>query len=292
MESWLHLASLLAGETADAALPAALEDFHRAGRSAWPELAPLPATDLVAHLAFHLPPGVDRVAHLRSLVAEDLYLACACLVGLPGALAPFVERFLGRVPAFLAHLQPTPAFAEEITRRLRERLLVAGPGHRPRIADYPGKGALLSWLRICAVRVALAHRDDAGAFYRPPANDDDVFDELAVSGSLELQRVRARHGPALIADLRHAQTLLSASERALLRRWFGAGENTERLAATLRLDRTGAARQVVAARQTLYDTTWQLLRQRLAPAPSDTAGLALALHDQLNVSLSELLMRD
>src|SRR5262245_16070436 len=84
-----------------------LATMFAAGRARWPAVALAPE-DFAAHLAMLVPPDADPVAHLRQLVAEDLYLACACLRDVPGAVAAFDAQYLAGVPAFVAHVDRRP----------------------------------------------------------------------------------------------------------------------------------------------------------------------------------------
>jgi RNA polymerase sigma-70 factor (ECF subfamily) len=280
MASWESLAAVAGGEE----LAGVLRELYQAGRTRWSALPPLPPEDFVAHVAIHLPPDVDRAAHLRGLAAEDLYLACACAQGLPGAAAVFDTELVSRVPGYIARIDRSPAFADEITQVVRERLLVRRDGAPPRIADYAGRGALASWLRVIAVRAALDRR---------PADDDDddcaALDQLAADTAPELAVLRTRHAAAMTAALRDAVAALTPEQRVILRMYFASGQSTEQIAAVLRVNRSTAARRLVAARQAVFDETHRRLRAELPLTTDEFASLARALHDQLDVSLSGLL---
>src|SRR5262249_39146452 len=57
----------------------------------------------------------------------DLSLACACARGDARALAVFDATVLREVPRYVAHVDASPAFADDVCQRLRERLFVANP---------------------------------------------------------------------------------------------------------------------------------------------------------------------
>jgi RNA polymerase sigma-70 factor len=263
----------------------ALEAMHRAGRARWPQLT-LPAEELAAHLAMLAPPDGDRLAWMRSLVAEDLYLACACLTAVPGAVEAFDACYLSRVGSFVFRIDDSPAFADEIRQVLRERLLVRRSDAPPRIANYSGRGALMVWVRVSAVRAALDLRQRPEEARR---GDQELLDELASEPAPELDLLRARHSEALAAALKQAVASLPPEQRVILRMYFASGQNTQHIAAALRVDRSTAARRLVAARQAVFDETRRLLQLQLPIATDEFASLARALHDQLNVSLSGLL---
>jgi RNA polymerase sigma-70 factor len=255
------------------------------GSARWPDITLDPA-DFAAHLAMHMPPDVDRTAHIASL-AEDLFLACACALSIPRALNIFDQEYMPRVAVYVSHIDPTPSFADEMRQLLRERLLAPRPGGRPRIAEYSGRGALAAWLRIAAVRVALNHRARPDEARR--TDDEAVLDQLSTEAAPELQVLRARHLPALEGALRQAVAQLGAEQRVILRMYFASGHSTERIATALRVNRSTAARRLVAAREAVFAETRRLLQEQLPLLTEEFASFARALHDQLNISLSQLL---
>jgi RNA polymerase sigma-70 factor (ECF subfamily) len=290
MDEWLELASELtvAGlSTAELhALADGLRALYQAGRARWSSLPPLPPVELATHLALHLSPDEDRLTQLRALVAEDLYLACACAIDLPGAVAAFDEAYLSRVPAFVARVDPSPAFADEIRQILRERLLVRRPDRPPRIAEYAGRGALMKWMRVVAVRTALDQRTSA---FEARRSDDELADELAVEATPELALLHAAHAPALAAALRSAVANLAPEQRVILRLYFAAGQTVDEIAATLVTTRSTASRRLIAAREAVYQETRRILSAELPLNTEEFASLAGALGAELDVSLRSLL---
>jgi RNA polymerase sigma-70 factor (ECF subfamily) len=287
MNDWGELAASL-GWSADAAeLEACLRTMYDAGRARFAALPPLEAADFVAHLALHTPPDGDRIAHLKSLVAEDLYLACACLTEVPGAIEAFDAQYLTRVSGFIAHIDNSPAFADELRQQLRESLLVRRQDRAAPIADYSGRGAMMVWVRISAVRAALRHRRRPEEQRR--SDDPAALDELAIEASPELQLLRQRHAATLEQALKKAISALPSEQRVILRMYFSSGQNTARIATIMRVDRSTAARRLVAAREAVFDETKRLMQQELKLTTDEFASLARVLHDQLNVSIGSLL---
>src|SRR5262245_41018632 len=109
MDDWASLAETIGAEPVVGSL---LREQYELGRARWPKVATLSPADFATHVAMHLPPDVDRTEHLAALDGEDLYLACACVHELPGAVVAFDAQFLSRVPSFVAHIDRTPAFAD------------------------------------------------------------------------------------------------------------------------------------------------------------------------------------
>jgi RNA polymerase sigma-70 factor len=268
-------------------LAGAVQSAWEAGRARWSSLPPLSLDEFAAHVALHAPPGDERLAHVRALKAEDLYLASACLARLPGAAEALDRHYLSSVPAFIAHVDASRAFVDEVTQLLRERLLVPKGDARPRIADYTGRGALVSWLRVTAVHLAVDLKRQPHQARR--IDDPALLDELAEDSEPELQVLRARHAEALADALRRALAALTSEHRVILRMYFALGQSTGHIATALRVDRSTAARKLTAAREAVYLETRRLLKEQLAIATDEFSSLARALHDQLDVSLTGLL---
>jgi RNA polymerase sigma-70 factor (ECF subfamily) len=287
MSDWRTLAAAIGRSDAELdAVADALQALHEAGQRRWSRVR-LERADLVARVAMHLPPDADCVAHLRGLFAEDLYLACACAREVDGAAEAFDSEFLVRVGSFVRHLDASPSFADEIRQLVRERVLLRRPDGPPRIGDYSGGVPMAAWLRVCAVRVALNARAEPHQARR--IDDQSLLDDLADETSPELQVLRAQHAAALTEALRKAVAALPPHQRVILRMYFSLGQSTEQIATALRVNRSTAARRLVAAREAVFSETQRLLRETLPVTSSEFVSLARVLHDQLNISLRTLL---
>jgi RNA polymerase sigma-70 factor (ECF subfamily) len=104
----------------------------------------------------------DREALVR-LNASDLYLALAlagkdlrALEIAESELMPAVRQAVGRI-------DESEPFVDEVSRRVRERLLVGDGATPPAISHYRGTGPLARWVRMIATRIALElKRGDSG----------------------------------------------------------------------------------------------------------------------------------
>jgi RNA polymerase sigma-70 factor (ECF subfamily) len=266
----------------------ALMRLHAAAREHWAELPELPLDDFIAHVATAIPPGHDAVVYLESLVIEDLYLACACMHDVPGAIAAFDARWLSAVPGYVARIDRSRDLADEICQQVRERMLVRRPDRPPKIAEYSGRGSLASWLRVVAVRLALDHRARPDEVRRTD-DSDLMLERLADETAPDQLILQARWAGAMTAALRRAVATLVPEQRVILRMYFASGQNTQQIARMLRVDRSTAARRLVAARQAIFEATHRFLSAELPIDTVEFASLARALHDQLDVSLSGLL---
>jgi RNA polymerase sigma-70 factor (ECF subfamily) len=265
----------------------ALHRLYAAAREHWVELPALPIDDFIAHVVTSIPPGDEPVAYLESLAITDLYLACACMHDLPGAIAIFDERWLSAVPDYIARIDRSRDLGDEIRQQVRERLLVRRPDRPPRIAEYSGHGSLASWLRVVVVRLALDHRARPDQARR--SEDELMLDQLAGGATPDQLVLRARWADAMTAALHRAVAALEPEQRVILRMYFASGQNTQQIASVLRVDRSTAARRLVAARHAVFEATHRFLRAELPIDTTDFASLARAVHDQLDISLSGLL---
>ncbi len=250
---------------------------YERGRAAWPSVR-LDGDVFAAHLA-RLGAGDEHV--------EDLYLACACAGGDGAALALFEQRFLADVPRYIAHLDSSPAVADETRQVVREYLFVAAAGARPRIADYSGRGPLAGWLRVVVTRAVLQmKRKDK----RHVASDDDVADRLAAAEpNVEVALLRQRYARELADALKAALASLSERDRALLKMSIIDGLGIDDLCRLHGVHRATVARWVARGKQQILDEAVHILRRRLELPTGEVESLCRAIQSQLDFSLGGLL---
>ena len=243
------------------------------GRAAWPAVSLDPAT------------FATRLARLAAgdQHAEDLYLACACAEDDAAALAAFEQRIIAEVPHFIARIDASPAVADETKQAVRDYLLVAPAGTRPRIADDAGRGALGGWVRVIATRMVLqAHRSRAGS-------NEDAASRLAASEpSPEVALIRKRHGPELAAALRAAIASLSDRDRGLIKLAIIDELSMDELCGLYKVHRTTLWRWIVQLKQQILDDALGSLRQTLALPTAELESLCRAVQSQLDWSLGGL----
>jgi len=247
------------------------------GRLAWPKVRLDPGVFARA-LAEH---GATEVVYV-----EDFYLARACVEGDEAAVRAFDDTHLAQIGKFLARFHPSPEFLAEVRQELRDRLLVAPPGGRPRIAGYSGRGPLGAWVRVAAVRAAL---DLARGRGHAPEPAGGLASAVAPDDSPEARLVIERHRGAYEEALRRALGLLTVKERTLLRLHFVDGLSTERIGIIHQAHKATAARWIAAARQKLLDETYRELSARLQLSPKELASLTAVVRSELHVSVARLL---
>jgi RNA polymerase sigma-70 factor (ECF subfamily) len=245
------------------------------GKTAWPDVTVKPEA---------------LAAHLTRATGDhpDLYLACGCAAGDPAAHRAF-DRVLLAVADYVARIDSSPSFADEVRQELRERLLSPRPnGAPPRIAEYRGDGPLGAWVRVAAVRAAIDLLRKMNGPNQHPALGSGAR-VMAQGLDPEQALVRARYGAAYEQALREALATLTPKDRNLLRMHVVDGLSVDRIGLAYNVHRATAARWVVAVRDRLLEEIYRLLKQRLQLAPDEFHSLAAFLQSQLDVSLGGLL---
>jgi len=251
---------------------------YERGRAAWADVQ-LGADTFAAHV-LRLGAEVDREPH------SDLYLACACAHDDAAAHAAFDRAFLSEIGKHIRRIDPAGELIDEVQQLLRERLLVARAGERPRIAEYSGRGPLAAWVRVAAVRVAVDLRRKRGT---DPAALGDAEHLAAADLDPETALIRARYQRDYETALREALAELSAKQRNLLRMHFVDGMTVDRIGVAYRVHRATAARWIVDLRRQLLDATYHRLGARLHLSPAEFASLTAIVRSELHLSLGGLL---
>lgn len=251
------------------------EELERArdrGRAAWPGVEIEP-TRLAAFLA------ARPSSHL-----EDLYLACACADGDPAALAAFEAKILPGIAASLRRLALPADVAAEVHQRVRAHLLVGEP---PRIAEYQGRGPLLAWVRIVAVRLGLQWK-------RTTRSDERRTEALAHEPSPPvldpaLELLRARHGALFRSAFTAALAELTVEQRNLLQLHLLEDLSLAEIGALHRVSKSTAARWLTAARDALDQGIRRRLQTALGLPEPEVDSLIAALQSRLELSVERLL---
>ena len=245
--------------------------------------------------------SVDREAFLQHLTAHseatpleclhvnDLHLAFACAGGNAEALREFDRRYHGEIPGALSRLRSSRTTIDEVSQMVREKLFVAPPGGRPKIAEYAGRGALLSWLRAVAVRTALSHRRREGL---EPQLHDDGEPLLAVAGATEdpeLEHIRARYAEPFKTAFHDALRALTPQDRNVLRLHVVDGLNIDQVGAVYGVHRATVARWIAQSREALVEKTRALLSERLRLDTQEFESLTRLCRSRLDLSMGRVL---
>ena len=277
-----------AARVTDEALEAALLDCSREGRAAWPDVALEPSA-LASYLGERAPADVDPVAWLGDVRAADLFLACACVKGVPQAYRAFHTAFLDPIDRHLRGLRPTPELVAETRQELLEKLFVGAPGRPPKIGQYGGQGALGGWVRVSAVRTALnlIEAEKAGL----PRLDEasEVARSLVPECDPELALIRASCEGDFTAAFREAMACLSRRDRSLLRFTFIERVTPARLGAMYGVHRTTVMRWIDAAQEEVLARTRARMNERLGLSPSECDRVFALVKSRIDLSLGSLL---
>jgi RNA polymerase sigma-70 factor (ECF subfamily) len=257
-----------------------------AARRELPELAD--AIDdgaLVRALAEHAPDG-DVLGYLDRCHPGALALAQAASAGDATAIE-LLERTHRAVLDAICWRYASPGHsAADLRQILREKLYVAPPGGRPKLAEYAGRGELAGWLRITAVRVFLDLDKRKDRARESPTADGELV--MPDPGDLSLEVIKAEYRAAVAEAMRDAASQLDLAERHLLHQHFVAGLSIDELGVALGIHRATAARRIARAREALVDGTRALVAARLRLSSEELDEVIGMVLSRLDVSIPRL----
>ena len=254
------------------------------GRAAFPDLS-LDEEAFARRLTEHV--GEDGSAALTALAVEDLYLACACVAGTPGAAAVFTARHGDTVRSAIARVVRN-ADAAEIEQRFFDDVLVGTITSPPKLASYAGRAPLERWLSVAAQRAALTWLRENRAETRAR---DAAAAEPVVSGNThpEMAFLKGRYRGDFEQALKQALERAPERERVLLRLHLVNGLTGEAIGKMYGVSQPTASRWLAAARETLLQDIKATLTERLGSSSDEIASLAGLVASGLDLSLSALL---
>jgi RNA polymerase sigma-70 factor, ECF subfamily len=259
----------------DAPVTLELDQIHTEAGAAWPGVA-LDKTTFAGYLLSRRPPeGED----LRTLHLGDLYLACACLEEVAGALDAFERRYLAALGPALRSIDASPVFVDEVTQLLREKLFVGG-----KLGSYSGRGSLESWVAVAAHRIGLSlkrrQRQHAGL------SDEEVAASRLVPEDPELAYLRARYRQEFQAALTAALAALSERQQVILRLTLVKGVSHARIASIYDVNQSTVTRWVNAARHQIWEELRFQLSNRLRMASGEVDSLIRFMKSDVQISIS------
>jgi RNA polymerase sigma-70 factor (ECF subfamily) len=234
-------------------------------------------------------PDRDVAGYLDRCHPGELALAQAASRGHPEAIARLERDHRGVLDAVCARYTGPALAVADLRQILREKLYVAPPGERPKLAEYAGQGKLASWLRITAVRVCLdlARRKDRAR--EAPTADGELA--MPDPRDLSLEVIKAEYRAAVAEAMRDAAARLDLADRHLLHQHFVAGLSIDELGVALGIHRATAARRVARAREAYLADVRGLLADRLRLSRDELDGVIGMVLSRLDVSISRLLQR-
>jgi RNA polymerase sigma-70 factor (ECF subfamily) len=268
-------------------LSAALDEASRVSPAGW-----VARDDFAAELASRLndddEPDLARWwDHLR---AGDLYLACACVRGVDGALERFERLYGDEIARIAKRFERRGLPADDLIQLLRAKLFTTpGPEGRPRIATYTGQGFLQNWVRVTATRTFI---DCCRVHDEPP--EVPIRSELVAvlpepKGDPELALLKREHVRHFKASFAEAVAALDSADRLLLRQHLVERLTIDQLGALYHLHRASAARRIAKARDALLLATRIALARRLGVPPERLASVLELVASRLEASIERLL---
>jgi RNA polymerase sigma-70 factor (ECF subfamily) len=259
------------------------------GRAAWPRLRLDPEV-FASYVGEHIcSDDTDVDAVLREIRAADLYLACACAHGVPGAVSAADEAYLSSLRNGLHHVASSPAFADEVLQILRVKLFVAADGAPPKIVLYPGRPPLKAWMwkAACRVAISLRRKDEA----RVRASEKMLSEELPVGSNPELDHLKALYRVEFREAFQAAVKALKEQDRAVLR-FSLRGLSHAKIAIFYQVNQSTVSRWIRQARESIAEGVKRRLCERLRLSESDFPSLEKLVYSQLDLSLSRWLADD
>jgi RNA polymerase sigma-70 factor (ECF subfamily) len=229
----------------------------------------------------------DAKVHL-----DDLFLACACAKGDAAALRHFEREVLTAADAAVRGLDGSPGFVDEVRQRVRAKLLVGSPDQPPRIAEYAGRGALIAWVTVSAVRTGLSLLRETKRAEKYAGDGWAEALALPDTGDVEIDYIKDRYREQFKRGLVDACSKLPARDRTILRLHFVDGLNIDQIGVIYGVHRATVARWIAKSRAALLTSTRQFLTEHLAVPPSEISSLDRLVRSQLDVSLGELFGSD
>jgi RNA polymerase sigma-70 factor (ECF subfamily) len=259
----------------------AAERMFQAGRVALPDVAA--PRDAMLPLIRQRLDGEDTP---DALAADEIYLACACALAEPTAIAAFEQRYFSAIPAALSRLALGRDEIAEIAQLLRIRLFVADADGIARVVTYAGGGQLGGLVRVAALRAGLNMLRDRG---RLEPSGDELEDIPITRDDPALAHLKAQHRVAFKAAFGEAIASLEPRERSLLDLAIVKGVGIDKLGTIYGIHRATAARWIAQARDNLARAVHRTLAQRLGVGKAELADLLPLVESQLELSLERLL---
>lgn len=219
-----------------------------------------------------------------------MMLAHACLQGDRAALRVFERDIMQGVGPAIARIETRPDAIDEVKQQLRTRLLT---GADAKLKEFRGRGSLLGWVNVSAIRTALNLRRSARRQERRmgPEEGEDPLAELVLAADtldIELELLKARFRGAFSVAIRAACRALGERDRTLLKMQLLDGHGIDVIAKLYDVHRSTAARWMHKAREALQEGARTRLQADLGINTVDARMVEKLLHTQLSVSFSGL----
>jgi RNA polymerase sigma-70 factor, ECF subfamily len=259
-------------------LEQALEHIVREAGERWTQ----PST-LLRHLGRAIPNAASVPGLATSFSAEDFAIAVAALEGNAAAQAYIAKEHLSEVHHWIARLDSSPAFADDVRQELASMLFAPADEQGSKLLGYSGRGPLGGFLRTIAYRTAQNMRRKKRELPEIPNLEAPATARSTPEGALG----RADHARAFTEQLRSAIVALSHDERELLRMHYLEGMSLEAVAAARGISRATAARRLADARHSVLSLVRSAHAQQAGPVTRSGSG-GIDIPSELALSLSKI----
>lgn len=243
------------------------------GQKAWPQLA-------------LSPDELEKFMNTRDPTepppAADLFLVCACVLKRPEAMAALEKSVLAQVPGWVARIDASREFGDDVAQAVRELLLV---GDEPRLATYAGKGSLEGWVRVTAVRLALKLKA------KNPANASVATSNAAVVADPSTQVAKEQARAEVEQAMESVLASLDTEERAWLKLYYLDGLSLEKVAALFGVHTSTISRRIAALESHVLAALRERLQHQLRLPRTEVESLIRFVRSQLEVSLGSALKK-
>lgn len=215
--------------------------------------------------------------------AADLYLALACLDGVPAA----IELLTRRVEGLLPQLDRFHLSATERRSLVSETVSELCTGQKAKLSRYSARGPLTAWLAVLLTRRALALRTE-------PTHadlDEVLLGSTASETAPEVEVLKNRFRGVFAEAFHTAIGALEVKQRNLLRQHYLDGLTLEELALLYRVHRATIARNLADARAALLEKTRDEVSRRTAVSRLEVDSIVRLVQSHLDVSAAFFLNR-
>jgi RNA polymerase sigma-70 factor, ECF subfamily len=230
----------------------------------------------------------DLAGFFGALHLVDLFLACACLHGVPGAIDTFEREYLTGIERYLRCISGAPVELAEVKQRLLAKLFVAQSGAPAKIATYTGRGPLGSWIGVSAQREAISARR-AVREHDPYSESDGLgAGQAALLPDPEIEFVKRKYAREFEQALREALEMLPERERVIFRLNLVNGVSLEKIGTLYGVNQSTVSRWLARARESVMDEVQHRLAERLKVSTDEFRSVVHAVQSEVHVSISRI----
>jgi len=257
------------------------------GLRAWPHL--VVGRTVLADYVRERFAGGDQIG---DEVLADIYLACACIHGVPGAISAFMTRCLADIERRTRSFNPSPSFADDVRQKTVETLFLSVGSEPPKIAQYKARVPLVRWVRVVVRRVAMRLASQNGK-EAPVSIEDQILEaDIVKPNEGETRLLATELKSALRKAFVTALHSLSVADRLLLKMCFAKKLTMTVIARINRVSQPTISRKIEQARCKLIEGTHQELAIALGLNDIDLRSMFRVVRSQVEFSLTRLLAEE